>query len=135
MNATDVAYGELLCKYLPHPVHNERDYRKYLARVESLLDQKHRSVAENRYLELLAILIERYEEERDPIDAPAPLEALKELMAANGMSQSDLAKLLGSSGITSEVLSGKRSLSKTHIKKLSEAFAVSTDLFVGRLGS
>jgi HTH-type transcriptional regulator/antitoxin HigA len=51
-------------------------------------------------------------------------------MAANGMSQSALARLLGSSGITSEILSGKRSLSKTHIKKLAAAFNVSTDLFV-----
>jgi HTH-type transcriptional regulator/antitoxin HigA len=130
MTATDVAYSALLREDLPHAIHNERDYRKYLSRVEGLLDQKSRSVAENRYLELLVVLIERYEVERDPIDAPAPLEALKELMTANGMSQSDLAKLLGSSGITSEVLSGKRSLSKTHIKKLSEAFGVSTDLFV-----
>ncbi len=130
MSASDFAYSALLLEYLPHAIHNERDYRKYLSRVEGLLDQKNRSTAESRYLELLAILIERYEEERDPIEAPAPLEALKELMAANGMSQSDLAKLLGSSGITSEVLSGKRSLSKTHIKKLAQAFGVSTDLFV-----
>ncbi len=51
-------------------------------------------------------------------------------MAANGISQAALARLLGSSGIASEVFSGKRSLSKTHIKKLSEAFNVSADLFV-----
>jgi HTH-type transcriptional regulator/antitoxin HigA len=51
-------------------------------------------------------------------------------MAANGMTQAALATLLGSSGIASEVLSGKRSLSKAHIKKLAVAFKVSTDLFV-----
>jgi len=130
MSATDVAYSALLHEELPRAIHNEREHRKYLARVESLLDQKSRSAAENRYLELLSILIERYEDEHYPIDAPTPLEALKELMAANGMSQSALAKLLGSSGIASEVLSGKRSLSKTHVKKLAEAFSVSTDLFV-----
>ena len=101
-----------------------------MGRVESLLDKKRRSAAENRYVELLSILIERYEEERDPIAAPAPLDALRELMSASGMSQAALAKLLGSSGIASEVLSGKRSLSKTHIRKLSEAFNVSTDLFI-----
>jgi HTH-type transcriptional regulator / antitoxin HigA len=130
MSATNVAYSALLLEDLPHAIHSEKDYRKYLARVENLLDKKSRSSAENRYLELLAILIEQYEQERDPIDAPAPLEALRELMAAKGMSQSDLATLLGSSGIASEVLSGKRALSKTHIKKLSAAFGVSTDLFV-----
>ena len=130
MTAIDVAYGKLLHDDLPHAIHNEKDYRTYLARVEELFDKKSRSAAENRYLELLSVLIERYEQEHDPIVAPDPLDALKELMAANGMSQSALARLLGSSGITSEILSGKRSLSKTHIKKLAAAFNVSTDLFV-----
>jgi len=130
MTAIDVAYGKLLHDDLPHAIHNEKDYRTYLARAEELLDKKGRSAAENRYLELLSVLIERYELEHDSIVAPDPLEALKELMAANGMTQSALARLLGSSGITSEILSGKRSLSKTHIKKLAEAFNVSTDLFV-----
>jgi HTH-type transcriptional regulator/antitoxin HigA len=130
MTAIDVAYGKLLSDDLPHAIHNERDHRTYLARAEELLDKKGRSAAENRYLELLSVLIERYEQEHDPIVAPDPLEALKELMAANGMTQSALARLLGSSGITSEILSGKRSLSKTHIRKLAEAFNVSTDLFV-----
>jgi HTH-type transcriptional regulator/antitoxin HigA len=130
MTAIDVAYGKLLHDDLPHAIHNEKDYRTYLARVEELFDKKNRSAAENRYLELLSVLIERYEQEHDPFVAPDPLDALKELMAANGMSQSALARLLGSSGITSEILSGKRSLSKTHIKKLAAAFNVSTDLFV-----
>ncbi len=129
MTAVETAYKDLLDKDLPHAIHNEKEHRKYLARVEGLLNRK-RSTAEDRYLELLSVLIERYEEEREPIAAPEPLEALKELMAASGMSQAALARLLGSSGIASEVLSGKRSLSKTHIKKLSEAFNVSADLFL-----
>jgi len=130
MSATDVAYSALLLEELPRAIHNEREYRKYLGRVESLIDQKSRSAAENRYLELLSILVERYEDEHHLIEAPAPLDALEELMAANGMTQAALATLLGSSGIASEVLSGKRSLSKAHIKKLAVAFKVSTDLFV-----
>jgi HTH-type transcriptional regulator/antitoxin HigA len=130
MTTVDVAYGKLLSDDLPHAIHNEKDYRTYLARAEALLDKNGRSAAENRYLELLSVLIERYEQEQDPIVAPDPLEALKELMASNGMTQSALARLLGSSGITSEILSGKRSLSKTHIRKLAQTFNVSTDLFV-----
>ena len=51
-------------------------------------------------------------------------------MLASGVSQAKLSQLLGSSGIVSEVLSGKRALSKTHIKKLCELFGVSADLFV-----
>jgi HTH-type transcriptional regulator/antitoxin HigA len=130
MTAVDIAYRELLREELPHAIHNERDYKKYIVRVETLLEKKSRSAAESRYVELLSILIERYEEERDPIGQPGPLEALRELMSANGMSQTALAKLLGSSGIASEVLSGKRALSKMHIKKLAVAFNVSAGLFV-----
>lgn len=130
MSATNAAYSALLLEELPGPIHSEREYRRYLGLVEGLLDKKARTAAENRYLELLSILVERYEYEHDPIDAPTPLDALKELMAANGMTQAALAKLLGSSGIASEVLSGKRSLSKAHIKKLAATFNVSAELFV-----
>jgi HTH-type transcriptional regulator/antitoxin HigA len=130
MTAVDIAYRELLREELPRAIHNDKDYRKYVTRIEGLLEKKGRSAAENRYIDLLSVLIERYEEERDPIVAPTPLEVLRELMLANTMSQAALAKLLGSSGIASEVLSGKRSLSKTHIIKLAGVFNVSTDLFM-----
>jgi HTH-type transcriptional regulator / antitoxin HigA len=94
------------------------------------LDQKRRSAAEDRLLELLSILVERYEDEHDIIEAPNPIAALRELMLAKGVSQAELSRLLGSSGIASEVLSGKRELSKAHIRKLSEAFHVSVEVFV-----
>lgn len=124
------AYRHLLNEEPPHAIHNDREHRKYVLRAEELLGKKKRSAAEEQYLELLAVLIDRYEEERHPIEAPDPIAALKELMLANGMSQAALSQLLGSSGIASEILSGKRTLSKAHIKKLSETFNVSTDLFV-----
>ena len=130
MTATDVAYRDLLTEELPRAIHGDREHRRYLARVEALLDQKKRSAAEDRLLELLSILVERYEDEHETIEAPDPIAALKELMLAKGISQADLGKLFGSRGIASEVLSGKRALSKAHIRKLSEAFHVPADLFV-----
>ncbi|HEY9085592.1 MAG TPA: helix-turn-helix domain-containing protein [Candidatus Tyrphobacter sp.] len=129
MTAT-AAYKQLLSEELPHALHAEHDYRKYVARVEELVDKKKRSAAEDRYLELLSILVERYEDEHDAVDAPHPLAALRELMRAKGVSQSELSRLLGSSGITSEILSGKRPLSKTHIRKLSNTFNVPADIFI-----
>lgn len=130
MTATDLAYRELLSVELPRAIHTDKEHGKLLKRVEGLIGKKKRSAAEDRLLELLSILVEHYEDEHYPIEAPDPIEALKELMLAKGMSQSELSKLLGSSGIASEVLSGKRALSKAHIKKLSEVFHVPTDLFV-----
>ena len=130
MTATDIAYRELLSEQLPRPIHGEKEHRRYLTRVEKLLDKEKRSAAEDRLLELLSILIERYEDEHQRIEAPDPVAALKELMRAKGTTQAELSKLLGSSGIVSEVLTGKRALSKTHIRKLSKAFHVSAELFV-----
>lgn len=74
--------------------------------------------------------VERYEEEHYPIQAPEPRAALRELMTANDVSQSEVARLLGSSGVTSEILSGKRELSKNQIRKLSQRFGVSPELFL-----
>ena len=129
MTATDVAYRDLLVEELPRAIHSDREHRKY-PRVDALLDRKKRSAAEDRLLELLSILVERYEDEHERIEAPSPLAALKELMLAKGVSQADLSKLFGSSGIASEVLSGKRALSKTHIRKLSQTFHIPADLLV-----
>jgi HTH-type transcriptional regulator / antitoxin HigA len=130
MTVTDAAYRELLSDELPHAIHTDREHRRYLERVERLLSLKKRSAAQDRFLELLSVLIERYEEEHDRVESPEPLAALKELMAANGISQAAFGRLLGSSGIASEILAGKRALSKAHIRKLAELFNVSTDVFV-----
>ncbi|MBV8281936.1 MAG: helix-turn-helix domain-containing protein [Candidatus Eremiobacteraeota bacterium] len=130
MTAIDIAYRDLLIEELPRAIHSNREHRKYLARIEALLDQKKRSAAEDRLLELLSVLVERYEDEHETIEAPEPIAALKELMLAKGVSQAELSELLGSSGIASEVLSGKRTLSKAHIRKLCEAFHVPADIFV-----
>ena len=130
MTVADIAYKKLLANELPHAIHTPKEYDEYLARVEELIDRADRSEAEDRYLELLAILIERYEEENESIDTPDPLTALKELMAANGVSQAELAKLFGSSGTTSMILSGQRDLSKNQIKLLAQRFNVSPALFV-----
>jgi HTH-type transcriptional regulator / antitoxin HigA len=130
MTATDVAYRELLTEELPRAIHSDRMHQRYLTRIEELLERKKRSAAEDRLLELLSILVERYEDEHETVEAPHPVAALRELMLAKGISQADLSKLLGSSGIVSEVLSGKRELSKAHIRKLSKAFHVPADVFV-----
>jgi len=130
MTVADMAYKKLLASEVPQPIHTSDEHEKYLKRVEELLDRQTRSEAEDRYLELLSILIERYEEEHESVDAPDPLTALKELMSANDVTQSELSKLIGSSGVTSMILSGQRELSKAQIKLLARRFKVSPALFV-----
>ena len=86
-------------------------------------------LAEEKYAELLTILIKAYEEKHYPIRALSPVEVLTELMAANNLKQKDLAPLFGSESIVSEVLHGKREMNKQHIEKLSQRFNVSPALF------
>ena len=75
------------------------------------------TAAEKKYAEVLALLIEAYEEKHYPIRAASPVEVLMELMSANNLKQKDLASTLGSESIVSEVLSGRRELNRRHIER------------------
>lgn len=85
---------------------------------------------EKRLAELLTLLIEEYEQQRYGLSRRAgPLDVLRHLMDVNGLRQSDLLDVFGTASIESEVLSGKRELSKAHIGKLSERVQLSPALF------
>jgi HTH-type transcriptional regulator/antitoxin HigA len=128
MSATP-EYRELLAHEAPSVPRNDRAYERMLKRVERLMDEPKLSVAESKLLELLIVLVEAYEDTHEPVDPAAPIDMLRELMAANDMTQADLAKIFRSKGIASEVLAGKRSLSKAHIAKLAHIFHVSPAVF------
>ena len=127
----EAAYGRLLRKALPRPVRTEKDNERYLQVAEHLMNLGERMTPEQReLLDLLVVLIERFESERYSLSAALPAEILRELMEARGMKLADLAALIGSKGVASEILSGKRGLSKTNIKRLAEHFRVSPELFL-----
>ncbi len=113
----DTAYKRLLTQVLPRPIRSQKEHELYLGRIEKLMEKTQRSAAESQFLELLSILVERYEEEHYPIQAPELRVALRELMTSNGVSQSEIARLLGSSR-------------KNQIRKLSQRFGVSPELFL-----
>ncbi len=69
-------------------------------------------------LDVLATLVERFEEREHPFEQPSPVEMIKFVMEQNGYGQADLAKLLGSRSRASEVLSGKRKLTLEQIRLL-----------------
>jgi HTH-type transcriptional regulator / antitoxin HigA len=113
----------------PQPITSEAQNEHYTEVLYSLERRGHLSASEEKYAELLTVLIEAFEEEHFPIRAASPVEVLAELMAANNLRQKDLAPLFGSESIVSEVLHGKRELNKQHIEKLSQRFKVSPALF------
>lgn len=125
-------YTDLVVKVLPIAIQTEEEYEIMLANIDELMSkgEDRLLLEEERLLETLAILVEAYEDEHYPMPELTPLEALKYLMEENGVKQSDLLHVFGSSGIASEVVNGKRAISKTQAKKLAQHFKVSVELFI-----
>jgi HTH-type transcriptional regulator/antitoxin HigA len=124
-------YKRLLTDAMPVPVKSEEDNERMLAVVERLMEKgEEMSVEEEALSRLFTILIEDFEEKHYGPEDASPLEVLQHLMEARGLKQSDLWELFGSKGIASEVLNGKRGISKTQARRLAEYFHVSADLFI-----
>lgn len=113
----------------PTPITSERQHEEYLCVLEKLASKAHPTPEEEKYAEVLMTLIEAYEEKHHSIPDASPVEVLRALMEANNLRQKDLAPVLGSESIVSEVLHKKRELNKTHIEKLSKRFRVSPAVF------
>jgi len=113
----------------PQPIESEVQNEHYTEVLYNLERRGRLSAAEEKYAELLTVLIEAYEEEHYPIRAASPVGVLAELMAANNLKQKDLAPLFGSESIVSEILNHKRELNKHQIEKLSRHFKVSPAVF------
>ena len=122
-------YSTLLASILPHVIHTEAENERCLAVLEALNNRDDLSVEEERIAELLTLLIENFEEQAYALPKASPLDILRHLMEANDLRQSQMVDVFGTASVASEVLSGKRALSKTHIAKLSARFHVSPELF------
>lgn len=133
-NVDKTKYGLLLMETLPSAISSEEELERLTEQVDRLMTkgikQGKLSPEEEKLLELLSVLIESYEDEHYPFPEVSPNEILKFLMEERGFKQSDLLHVFGSSGIASEVVSGKRSISKAQAKKLAEFFKVSVELFI-----
>ncbi|HEY7546517.1 MAG TPA: transcriptional regulator [Blastocatellia bacterium] len=123
-------YGRLLAATVPGVVKTEKENERLLAEVEKLMRKKSLSPEEEKLLDLLVTLIEDFEGKHYQLNASTPHGILKELMEARGVKASDLWKLFGSKGVTSEVINGKRAISKAQAKALAEYFNVPADLFI-----
>jgi HTH-type transcriptional regulator/antitoxin HigA len=135
MSATSVhinetVYGKLLVRTLPRVIHTEGEYEHFIAELMRLDEFEDPTPEQEGLAELLTILIEKYEERRYPIRTASPQQVLRHLVEARNLAQKDLVKVFGSKGITSEVLNGKRSISKAQAKKLAKFFHVGVQLFI-----
>ncbi len=124
----------IMSDYRIRPIHSDQDYASALARVEALMDME-RSDAEDDELDVLATLVEVYEDRHFPMDAPDPVEAIKFRMQQLDIKQSDLAPIFGSRAKASEVLSGKRDLTLKMIRALHEHLGIPADVLIRDGGS
>ena len=111
------------------PIKTEKDYNRALERLETIYDAKKGS-NEGDELEVLSILIEKYEDENFPIGLPDPIEAIKFRMEQLGYNQADLAKVIGLKSRASEILNKKRKLSLEMIRQLHEKMKIPTEVLI-----
>ena len=111
------------------PIKTEQDYSDALMRLEEIFDAK-KGTKEGDELEVLGILIEKYEDENFPIDLPDPIEAIKFRMEQMGYNQNDLAKIVGFKSRASEILNRKRKLSLEMIRQLHNGLNIPTDVLI-----
>lgn len=110
-------------------IKSEQDYDQALDRMNELFFAPV-NTPEGDELEVLAILIEAYEEKHYPIGPPDPIEAIKIRMEDKNLRQKDLVGLLGSKSRVSEVLNRKRKLTLSMIRRLHTFLDLPTDVLV-----
>lgn len=112
-------------------IRNEKEYNTAIKRLNELLDEIGANETHPLYslLDTLGTLVHAYEEERHPIPDVSGAEVLRFFMDERGLTQSDLAEI-GSQGVVSEILNGKRELNVRQIRALAERFNVSAAVFV-----
>jgi HTH-type transcriptional regulator/antitoxin HigA len=124
-------YQKLLAVTLPVAIRTKKEYGRLLGAAAALMEKPEDEISEEegRLLELLSILIGEYEDRAHPLPKAKPYRMLAYLLEEKRMKPSDLWTVLPKSRV-SEILSGKRSISKAQAKQLAQLLRVPVDLFV-----
>lgn len=111
------------------PIRTKKDYELALARLEEIFDAK-KNTKEGDELEILSILIEKYEDEHFLINYPDPIEAIKFRMEQLGYTQTDLANIVGLKSRASEILNKKRKLTLEMVRQIHASLNIPTAVLV-----
>lgn len=121
--------AEMIERGAPHLIRNEEQLEAYTKALYRLTALPSPTPAQVEAIELLTVLIERYEVEHYSIPQASPADVLRFLPEQHSLKQRDLAGDLGGESVVSEALSGKRKLNAAHIEQLSKRFHVSPAVF------
>jgi HTH-type transcriptional regulator/antitoxin HigA len=124
------AYTALLARVPPRVIRTDEQNEFFITALYEM-EKRHKrwNKAEAEMADLLTLLIEDYEEKNYRMPKASPLEVIAFLMDQHGLKQKDLMDVFGTPSIVSEVMNGKRELNKAQIRRLSERFRVSPELF------
>jgi HTH-type transcriptional regulator/antitoxin HigA len=111
------------------PIKTKKDYQAAMNRLDAIFDSRPGTPTGDE-LEILTMLVEKYEDEHVQIDYPDPIEAIKFRMEQMGYTQNDLAKVLGLKSRASELLNKKRKLTLDMIRKLHISLSIPTDVLI-----
>ncbi|MGH9760110.1 MAG: helix-turn-helix domain-containing protein [Blastocatellia bacterium] len=123
-------YSRLLGRILPKVPKTEAENERLLEEVNQLMDRDKLSPEEGAILELLAVAIEAFEKDCYPVPKSAPHELLRFLMEENDLRQRDMLEIFGARSTVSEVLAGKRAITKHQAVALGKRFAVEPAAFI-----
>lgn len=120
----------------PQPISSRKVHKAYATAVSVLMREKENGMIDRatshtieRYLGAIVPFIEEFEKNEYPLEGSTPEEVLGFLMEQNSLSQYDLAKELGGQSVVSDILRGKRKLTREHIERLGKRFHVSPATF------
>lgn len=128
-NPISPAYSKLLARVAPKIIRSEAENEHFIEALGELDARGRLTREEKEVAELLTMLIEQFEEQHYALPKASPLNVLKFLMEQHELRQADLLDIFKTRSIASEVLSGKRELTKEHIRLLSARFHVSPEVF------
>jgi HTH-type transcriptional regulator/antitoxin HigA len=123
-------YLELILRFPLRPIRSDQELDQAIDVIDSLIDRPRLKTAEKDYLDVLSDLVERYESEHHPIPPLPDSELLQHLIELKGVPQAVVARDTAIAESTiSEVIAGRRKLSRTHIGKLARYFSVQPGAF------
>lgn len=123
-------YGRLIAGAFPIPPQTEAENERLIAMLSAIDEREDLTPAEEAFAELLAIVIEDFEEKHYALPKVTPQQALKALMEDRGLRHKDIAPIVGNKGLTTEILKGRRNISAALAKRLAVALRVPVELFI-----
>jgi len=123
---------EMIAKGAPHVIHNDDELEAYTEALFRLTALANPSSDEMEAIELLTLLVERYEQEHYSIPAAEPVAVVRFLIEKQNLTQRDLIPQFGSESAVSMFLSGQRNLTLEQVRKLSDRFKLPVDLFISK---